>query len=362
MKKIILFISIIFLVTGCAKKEEIKAEKTIRPVKYYTVSKQQIETKARVFSGFARPSEQSKISFKLNGTIQKINVKVGDFVKKNDVIAQLDTQIFSLQLQEAENALLNIQAQATNAESTYKRVQSLYEQQHASKTDLDNARTAYEMTQAGIKTVKTKIEQAKLQLSYTTIKSPSDGKVAYVLAKENENTGAGYPVVVLNYGDSIEIEISIPDSLINYVKKDDKVTVSFDVLGNKQFSGIVSEIGISPQLQAPTFPVIIKLEEQSDEIKAGMIAKVNFKLENNNTEFIYIPSVAVTGDNGNYYVFALTNIKDGFATVEKKAVKLGKLTNHGFELISGLNSGDLIVSAGISKISNGLNVKLLENN
>lgn len=358
------YLAVIFLTlffTGCKEEVIVKTEKIIRPVKYQKIALKKTSEASRSFSGFAKPTDQAKISFKLNGTIQKINVKVGDTIKKDDVIAYLDPQIYLLQLQEAQSALINIEAQANNAEAVYKRVQSLYENQHASKNDLDNAKTGYEMTQSGIKTVKTKIEQATLQLSYAKIKSPADGKVAYVLAKENENIAAGYPVVVLNYGKTVEIEISVPDILINKINKDDKVEISFDVIKDKKFTGIVSEIGISPQFNAPTFPVIIKIEEQSDEIKAGMVAKVNINFEKDVKEKIVIPSNAVFGDKNNFYVYVIKNVdSNNIGKTEKRSIKVNQIFNTGFEVVEGLSVDELIVTAGISKIREDYEVKLLK--
>jgi len=306
------------------------------------------------------PKDQAKISFKIPGTIKNISVKVGDKVKKGTVLAELDSQIYRLQLQEAQNALKNIKAKSRNAKAIYKRVEALYENQNASRNDLDQAKTGYELSKIGINTVLTKIQQANLQLRYTKIKASDDGSIAYVLQKENENIAAGMPVVVLNSGEKKEIEIGIPENLINLVKKDTIVDVKFNVFKNKKFKGKVTKVGISPQLNAPTFPVTIELTEENNKVLTGMIAKVkiNFGKENNLKKII-VPVTAVSEDKTSKYVFLSNRTEGEFALIKKVYIKTGKLTNKGFEILSGLKAGDNVVTAGVNKIRDGLKVKMI---
>ncbi len=361
MKKIAILLLLLPLFTSC-KKEEIQTfEKKTRAVKYITVQKNSSEKK-RIFSGMAMPQDQAKISFKVPGTIKKIYVKIGDKVVKNQTLAELDSQIYQLQLQETIAAQNNIEAQAKHAESAYKRVLALYENQHASKNDLETARTAFEMSRAGIKTVQSKIQQAQLQIEYAKIKTPENGEVAYVIGKENENTAPGYPVVVINYGSKIELEIGVPESLINLVEMNHEVDIQFDSFAEKIFKGKITKIGISPQLNAPTFPVTVELLDENSSIKTGMIAKVTLDfttklMEDSN---ILIPSTAVQKDDSGKFVYVVKKSGETIGVVEKRVVTTKKLTSKGFEIESGVNEGDLVITAGVSKIRPKQEVLLIE--
>jgi RND family efflux transporter MFP subunit len=360
MKNIFVTLLIIVSVVGCNKPKEVtEIKEVIRPVKYYKIVEIKKDTN-RWFSGITMPKDQAKISFKIPGTINKIFVKVGDKVKKGTVLAELDSQIYILQLQEAQNALKNIKTKAKNAEAVYKRVQALYENQNASRNDLDQAKTGYELSQIGINTVLTKIQQANLQLKYTKIRASDDGSIAYVLQKENENIAAGMPVVVLNSGVKKEIEIGIPENLINKVKNDTLVDVKFDIFKDKNFKGKITKVGVSPQLSAPTFPVTIELTEDDEKVLTGMVAqvKLNFGKNTNNSKII-VPVSSVSEDKKSKYVFIANRSDEKFAIIKKVYIKIGKLTNKGFEVLSGLKVGDNVVTAGVNKIRDGLKVKMI---
>ncbi|MBN2693643.1 efflux RND transporter periplasmic adaptor subunit [bacterium] len=361
MRRVVFLLLILPFFTSCKKEEVQVFEKKVRPVKYITVKKSELDKK-RIFSGMAMPQEQAKISFKIPGTIKKIHVKVGDKVVKNQVLAELDSQIYQLQLQEAIAAQNNVEAQAKHAESAYKRVLALYENQHASKNDLESARTSFEMSRAGIKTVQTKIQQAQLQIEYAKIKAPDNGEVAYVIGKENENTGAGYPVVVINYGAKVEIEIGVPESLINLVEMNSDVDVLFDSFPEKIFKGKISKIGISPQQNAPTFPVTIELLEEKSTIKTGMIAKVTLDFTNKvkGESKIILPSTSVQQDISGKFIYIVKKTSDGKGVVEKRAVSIDKLTSQGVEIVSGVTEGEFVITAGVSKIHSGQEVLLIE--
>lgn len=346
---------------GCAPKQQKIVEKIIRPVRFRTITITSADQQ-RNFSGIARPGDQAKISFKVAGTINKIGVKVGETVKKGQLIAQLDQEIFWLQLQEAKTALLQVKAQERNAKTTYQRIRALYANQNASRSDLDKARTGYEMTRAGVKAIKKKIDMANLQLHYTRIKAPANGKIAYVIGKENENIAPGYPVVVLNYGNRMELEVGIPETLINRVKKGDKVAVKFEALKGVKLTAAVTRVGISPQQNAPTFPVVLQIDQENNSIKAGMVGKVLFKFvaQKNQKPGIIVPSLAVGKDHKGHFVYILQPQKDGLGKAIYRPVTIGKLKKEGMIIKTGVKSGELIITAGIVHLMDGLTVRVDE--
>ncbi len=355
---ILVLVSLVFI--SCSNKKDIKIYKeVIRPVKYHTI-KSSSENQDLSFSGISMPQEQAKISFKISGNIKKIYVKLGDKVKKGQIIAELDPEVYKLKLREANIALKNIKAKAKNAESTYKRIKALYEEQNVSKNDYEKALTMYEVSKTGISAILNKIKQAKLQLKYATIKAPDNGVIAYILQKENENIAAGMPVVVLNYGKKTEVEVGIPETVMNKIKLGMKTIVKFNSLKNKTFNGKITKIGVSPKLNTPLFPVTIELENTNNKILTGMVAKVKINLnKRRNKNKITIPTLAVNEDSQSKYVYIIKNIKNNIGVVKKTHVKLGKLTNKGFEVFSGVKLGDKIVIAGVNKMKDGLKVRVL---
>ena len=124
---------LVLLLSSCGEEQQVR--EVIRPVRYVQVFSTG-GTRTRVFSGVAQAGLESRLSFRVPGTIKGVAVEVGDRVNAGDVIAALDPSDYELQVQQAEAGRANAQAQARNAESNYERVRRLYENENASTDTL----------------------------------------------------------------------------------------------------------------------------------------------------------------------------------------------------------------------------------
>ncbi len=362
MKNILKTISMVsviipMLLTGCSQEEKV-VSKTIRPVRYEAVGSSS-GSRTRVFSGIARSSIQSKLSFKVAGTISLIDVKVGDVVSKNQLIATLDNKDYNLTVQEAEAGLQQAKAQSLNAASNYARIRKLYEKDNVSKSDLDNSRAAYDSANAFVKSIRTKRELAKSRLGYTLLSAPFSGVITAVHVEENENSQAGYPIVSMASEAKPEVSVAIPGILISQMKTGDAVNVTFDAIPDNHFKGSISEVGVATGRFATTYPVTISIESQYEFIRPGMAASVSFVFKTSRKSSIFVPSHAVGEDKDGRFAYILIPEKDTIGTVRKVIVKTGELVSEGLEITEGLSKNDLIVTAGISKLKTGMKVRLL---
>ncbi|MCA9540815.1 MAG: efflux RND transporter periplasmic adaptor subunit, partial [Myxococcales bacterium] len=232
--------------------------------------------RSRVFSGTARSGQEARLSFKVSGTVRELAVKVGDTVKKGDLLASVDSSDYELQVQEAAAAMAQAQAQQRSAESTYQRISALYANRTASRQDLDNARAARDSAKASVYSIAKRIQLARSQVDSTRLTAPVDGAVSQVLVEVNENVQGGQPVVLVAAGDDIEVTVAVPEVLISGVKAGDKVSIRFDALKDKTFTGTVTEIAVSGANTGSTFSVSARLEEKDPAIRPGMAAEVEF--------------------------------------------------------------------------------------
>ena len=164
---------------------------------------------------------------------------------------------------------------------------------------------------------------------------------------------AGSPIVTLQSGDQLQVRVAIPEAVINRVERRSPVEVSFASLGDRVCQGTVFEIGAATQ--SATFPVTIRLAENEEGVRAGMAADVTFQFEESEEEasLLKVPGVAVGEDREGRYVYLLERGDDDEATVRRRAVTVGELTPEGLEIEDGLAEGDLIVTAGVSRLSDG---------
>ena len=110
------------------------------------------------FSGLAHARIESRLSFRVRGTILRVPVRMGDTVRAGQLIAELDPTVYQVQLQEAQAGLVQAQAEARNAEANYERVRALFENENASLNELDTARAGTESTAALVRSVEKRLE------------------------------------------------------------------------------------------------------------------------------------------------------------------------------------------------------------
>ena len=348
----------VLLFAACGEEAQ-PPEPVVRPVRYAPVYVTGGE-RVRQFAGTARAGVESRLSFKVAGTVSRVPVNVGDGVEVGDLIAELDAKDYKLQVQEAEAGLKSGQAQARNAEASFARVQQLYEDGNASRADLDAARAGAESAREQVNSGGKRLELAKSQLSYTQLRAPLDGSIAAVRVEANENVSPGQAVVLLTSGSQLDVEIAVPEVLISEVREGQAVNVRFDALKDEVLSGRVTEVGVSSTGMATTFPVIVRLDRGDQAVRPGMAADVELSFgQSGGREHLYVPAVSVAEDRQGRYVYVVVPMEEGFGQVGRRAVGVGELSSTGLEILDGLKDGELVVTAGVSRIVDGQKVRLL---
>lgn len=360
--RFIFTISVVLVISqtyySCGDKETV--QEVIRPVRYIEVFSTG-GNRVRTFSGVAQAGVESNLSFKVAGTVQKMWVKVGDNVKAGQRIALIDPADYQLQVQQAQAALQQAEAQQRNADAAYERAMQLYENRNISKSDLDAARAAAESADAAVKSMEKQLELAQRQLNYTQLTAPIEGDIAQVSVEVNENVRSGQNIVSLTAGSQIEVKISVPEVLITQINEGKKVTVTFDAVPGREFEATIIEVGVAAVEMTAAFPVTIRLDRASQEIRPGMAASVSIGFESTNQkERFIVPSSAVLEDRQGRFVFTVKPVSDqpDFGIVHRRPVSVGELTAEGLEIMQGLKDGDWVITAGMSRISDGQRVRL----
>lgn len=344
------------LAAACSEEET--PEPVIRPVRYTEVYASG-SGRVRVFSGTARAAVESRLSFKVGGTVTRLAVQVGDRVQSGQVLAELDDSDLRLQVEEAQARLNSARAQAQNAAANYSRVRALYENRNASTNDLDAARAANESAQESVNSVAKSLELAQAQLGYSRLVAQTDGAIAEVSVEVNENVAPGQAVALLSSGDRLEVEVAVPEVLIAGVREGDEVEVSFDAISGRTFVARVTEVSVSSSGLATTFPVTVQLTRAEPDCRPGMAAEVGFRSAEGGRSVIVVPSVAVGEDRQGRFVFVVEPGEDGLGVAHRRAVEVGEMPGDGLEIVGGLADGDRVVTAGVTRIVEGQTVRLL---
>lgn len=334
------------------------AEAPLRPVRTLKVGSDSIAMD-RTLAGVARAAVEARLSFRVGGTIERVGVAVGDRVPRGQWMARLDPTDFELRVEQAEASVAQARALLRRAGADYERVRALYENNNASKSELDAGRASAESAQAQVEAAEKQLEQARQQLAYATLSAPFAGAVAAVDVEVNENVRSGQQIFLLTGGESIEIETAVPEGLIRQVAVGQEVRVEFPALRGREFGGTVTEVGVAVTGSSATFDVVARLDGEVSEVRSGMAAEITFPLERSGDRLV-VPAVSVGEDRQGRFVFVLEAESEGQGVVQRRAVTVGMPSEAltGIEILDGLSEGEVVVTAGVRRLSDGMRVRI----
>ena len=344
---------------ACQPKEE-KEEEVLRPVRYQVVGKSDSQNQ-RSFNGVAVASEETELSFRSSGVITEIDAKVGKVVKKGELIAKLDNVQAKLAYEQSISSLNSAKSSMTTAKSSLDRSRKLYEKGSASLSEYEKAKNNFQSASDQFESAKRNKGIQQSQIDYGYIYAPADGVIAVSNKEINENVSAGEVIAVLNSGEGIDVEIGLPESVINKVEIGMSAFVSFSTLELNGLEATVFEVAQILDATASTFPVKLNITNPASSIKPGMISKVTFNFGNSvaaGDNGITIPVKAVGEDGEGNFVLLIESTDDEIGTVKKQHVTLGDLNNEGFKVISGITEGQKIATSGLQTLLEGQKVSL----
>lgn len=366
----------LFALLSCGKKSA-ETEEQIRPVKYEEVRLSN-GMESFSYSGVAKLPNETNLSFKVAGTLASVNVKLGEKVTRGQLIATIDPSDYNIQTNQAsfqkEGAVANAkaaEAQLISAKATYTRVAQLYEnnsvalsEYQQAKAALDAAQAQYDAANSQISTSDQQLRAAGNQVSYTRLFSPMNGVITALQVQANEVVNAGMLIANVSSIGRPEVEVSVPETVVNKLKMGQKANVKLPSLPNQIFQAELVEIAFASE-KSTTYPVKFKIINPVDEIRPGMAANVDFSIgsekETIKNEVVAPLKAIASGTEGNYAFKLVQDNEPGIYVARRVAVELGSITANGYIIKTGLSEGDLVATAGLRALFDGKKVKLLEN-
>lgn len=347
----------VILLGGCA--DEAPPQPTaLRPVKTVLVESGAASIRDRVFSGAAQSAAEAELSFKVSGTVAAVPVAVGDRLARGSLIATLDRDTFSVELEQALAEEARTKASRRNAEAEYQRVRQLYANDNASRNELDTALFNAESAKASHSAAVQSVRLARLNMGYTRLTAGVDCSVAELIVEANENVSAGQPIARVNCGRAWEVVLAVPESLIASFRDGMPGVVRFPSLPGQSFPGVVTEVGIGTS-SSRTFPVTLSLETVPEDIRSNLAAEVTFQFSaGGDAQRVYLPPAAVIEDEQGTFVFVLQATDEPTAAVlQRRAVDVGEISELGLEVLAGLAVGERVVTAGQIHARDGMRVR-----
>ena len=347
---------------GCGKEE--KPPEVIRSIRWIKV----VETttmQVRMISGTTKPVDQTALSFAVGGTVEKVEVKLGEQVKKGQVLAELDQLPFVLGVRDADAELSKTQAIVVERRANYERYVALYESNNASKAELDEARASFDSAKSQVKAAMAKLGLARRDLRKTRLIAPFNGTISVKEIEPFVEVPVGRAVFGLDGEESgFEVSAAVPDLLLISLSLGDEADVVFPTLNNRRVRGVITELG-SRSRTASTYPVTVQLQEQFPELRSGMSVEVAFEfMPQSETGEIIVTGLAVPiaailmGAEKATFVFIYD---EKSSTVKKTQIKVLNLRENDVIVEpETLKAGDILVTAGAQFLTDGQKVNLMK--
>lgn len=321
------------LMTSCHKEKAATVQEPLR-VDIMAVGTTEV-TQGRTYSGTVEESTGTALSFATAGTINTVNVNVGDRVAKGQLIATVDGS--SLQ-----NAYAITQATLNQAQDTYNRMKQLHEANALPDIKWVEAQNA-------LKSAQSAAAIARKGLSDASLYAPQSGYVSQKYMDAGMNVAPGVPVVKIVDISKVKVSIPVPENEIASVSDNASATITVGALGGKQFTGRLVEKGVSANSLSRTYSVKFEVDNTSGDLLPGMVCDVAIdNAQSHQALTLPIDAVLLDADNQNFVWIA----DEGKA--RKQIVKVGGFTS-GTQLIinEGLEQGDSVIVKGQQKVSNG---------
>jgi membrane fusion protein, multidrug efflux system len=326
------FLSIILIIVYQGCSEESKNTLKDMPVK---VEVEQVgltnENQIFKYSGTIEESESTPLSFSSIGTVAKVFVSEGDYVKKGQLLATLNEETY-------KNAYEISSAKLKQAEDAYKRLEPMYKNGNLPEIKFVEIETGLQQAKAAAAISQKNLDDCKLY-------SPVNGIVGKRSIEPGMSAMPNLASITIVKIEKVFARVPVSENEISFIKKNDKAKIIIAALNNSEFTGTIEEIGVMADPLAHTYKIKVGVANGNHQIKPGMICNVSLNKSEETTGFFVLGKAVLVNEQGRTFVYAVNGNK-----AVRKYVKTGKLLNNGVEVIEGLETGERVVITGQQKL------------
>lgn len=320
------------------------------------------------FPGKIRAQQFVEVRARVEGYLEKMMFAEGTRVNKDQVLFIIDPKQYKAQVDKAEALVAKNKAIALKAERDLARIKPLFEQKAASQLDLDNAVAAYESAKADVNVSEANLTEARLALSYTTVRSPISGYISERHVDIGTLVGPGAQSLLANVvkSDTVLVEFKMTDldyqkskaRNVNLGQQDTSrhwnpyVTITLADKSQYKYKGLVDFADPLVDAKSGTFSVRAEMPNPERELLPGQFTNVKVLLDVRENA-VAVPTKAITIEKSGTFIFVVK--RDG--TVEKRFIQTGPEVGNVTVVERGLRANEVIVVEGQHKLSHGNKVE-----
>jgi membrane fusion protein (multidrug efflux system) len=294
--------------------------------------------------GSLRSNESVVVRPELAGRIVQFNFDEGQKVRKGQLLVQLDATV-------PRAELVQMQAALSLAKSNYERAQELFKRNAGTERALDEARAKLRNDEAAVRLAEARLEKYALS-------APFDGVIGLRKVSIGDFVNAGADLVNLEQIDPLKVDFRVPEVFLASLRVGQRIAVTVDALPGREFGGEV--YAIDPLVDASGRAVVIRarIANPDDTLRPGLFARVSLVVDEK-LEAVFVPEQSLVPVNDQLFVFKVVDGPQGGKVVAFTKVKLGERRKGEAEVVEGLKPGDVVVTAGLLKVRDGMPVQIL---
>lgn len=351
------FITVLaFQIISCSGKKEATTDDNTKRISVTVSTPFTNEQQVILASGQIESAQTANLSTRMMGRITNMYVKVGDRVRKGQVLATISDEDIRAKKLQADAVIAETDAALISAQKDYDRFSSLYKQQSATAKELDNVTMQYNAAKARVIAAKQMKNEVNAMLSYNTITAPFSGVVTQKLAEAGSISNPGMPILVIEQSGILQVSATVAESDISQVRLGDEAIVLVKSTG-ETFKGKISQINTSSQFTGGQYIIKISVPEtEKHGLFSGMFVNVSIPLkanQNSARDVVTIPSSAIINRDELTGIYTVSNNN----TALLRWIRTGKKIGNNVEVLSGLSKDEKFVLSSESKLYNGAPVE-----
>jgi membrane fusion protein, multidrug efflux system len=340
------------VLAGCNQKTEAAAPEP-RPVRAVTVEKREASTPVTL-TGRIEAEDEVALGFRIAGRLLENNSKLGDRVETGQLIARLEPQNEMNQLRSAQANLAAAQAALTQAQNHFERQDTLLEQGWTTRANHDQAKKALQTAQAQVDSAEAQLKAAKDLVSFTELRADAPGVITEVGPRAGAVVQAGQMIVRLARKDGRDAVFDVPAQLLRSAPPNPQIVVTLADDQSITAQGRVREVGPQANPVTRTFDVKVGLTDPPAAMQLG--ATVTGRVQMEAFPVIDIPASALTRFNQKPAVWIVDPTS---FTVSPRNVEVLRYDPATVAVSQGLDTGEVVVTAGVQALHPGQKVRLL---
>jgi membrane fusion protein, multidrug efflux system len=305
-------------------------------------------------TGHIRARTEESLAFRIDGRMVRRHVEVGQLVKPNDLIAELDPVPQLDALHQAQAKLAAAEATLHEASNTMERKRTLSSQGWATKADYDAAERAFQTAKAQLDVAKAQLHEAEDHFSYSQLRADAPGVVVSKSAEAGEVIRAGQTIVTVAHYDGADAVFDVPASLMRQLSPDALITITLTDDPKIQTTGRARETAPQADPTTRSFQVKVGLDEWPEAMRLGATVFGQARMRGSNG--IELPATALAMADNKPAVWV---VDPNSQQVSLRPVELQRQASSTIVVSKGVEPGELVVTAGVHALRPGQKVRLL---